>query len=163
MDTYIPDSDSSNEDQSGLLAYLSRGGRSDNPAVGNDPSQQSDPPATRAPPPPNIGDGSSQPRIAAPTGSSVPTPSYASKAPVYNAPDDDMLQTLTAKRTQDSAPIDPKSVSPKWYERLGGALVAGAMAFGREPGALEAGTAITNQRANAAAANRQGLIDQDNT
>jgi hypothetical protein len=145
-----PDQDiDQTDDPGGLRAFLTR---SD---VDPDAQQES------APAPPNVDDASTQPRIAPPTGPSIPTPSYQSQAPQYQAPDDSKLQALIAQRKTDAAPVDPKSVSPKWYERLGGALAAGSMAFGHEPGALEAGSAITNQRANAANAARASKIQED--
>lgn len=148
MADFTPDTDQ-NDDPGGLRAFLTRSDV--------DPDQEQ----VNAPAPPNVNDASTQPRIAAPTGASVPVPSYASQAPKYQAPDDAKLQGLIAQRRTDAAPVDPKTVSPKWYERLGGALVGGSMAFGREPGALEAGTAITNQRANAAAGSRASKLQED--
>lgn len=147
-DTFNADTDQ-NDDPGGLRAFLTRGDV--------DPDQEQ----VNAPAPPNVNDASSQPRIAPPTGSSLPLPSYASQAPKYQAPDDAKLQGLIAQRKTDAGPIDAKSVSPKWYERLGGALVGGSMAFAGRPGALEAGAAITNQRANAAGAARTSKIQED--
>jgi hypothetical protein len=155
-DDYTPDPDiDQNDDPGGLRAFLTR---SD---VDPDEEQGQQPEQVNAPAPPNVNDASTQPRIAPPTGSSIPVPSYASQAPKYQPPDDSKLQGLIAQRKADAAPVDPSTVSPKWYQRLGGALVAGSMAFGREPGALEAGSAITNQRANAASAGRASKLQED--
>lgn len=149
-DSFTPDTDiDQNDDPGGLRAFLTRSDI--------DPDQEQ----VNAPAPPNVNDASTQPRIAPPSGGSLPLPSYASQAPQYKAPDDAKLQGLIAQRKTDAAPVDPSTVSPKWYERLGGALVGGSMAFGKQPGGLEAGSAITNQRANAASAGRASKLQED--
>lgn len=94
----------------------------------------------------------------APQGTTAP-PSQASQAPVYTAPDQAPLQALNAQKAKDE---EVSNVSPKWWERALGGLTAGAMAFGKVPGAVEAGQAVTNRGENAAELQRAGRLRADN-
>ncbi|HEV2709139.1 MAG TPA: hypothetical protein VGU67_02900 [Edaphobacter sp.] len=87
------------------------------------------------------------------------TPVQGSQPPVYTPPDQAPLQALNAQKVKDE---QVSNVNPKWWERALGGLTAGAMAFGKVPGAVEAGQAVTNRGENAAEFQRQGRLKADN-
>jgi hypothetical protein len=90
---------------------------------------------------------------AASTASPIPI-----QPPSFSGPDPDELQALQQQKAKDSV---VSNVAPKWWERLAGGLSAGAMAFGRVPGAVEAGQNVTNRGKNAAEEQRQGRLNAD--
>lgn len=78
--------------------------------------------------------------------------------PTFSGPDPDELQALQQQKAKDSV---VSNVAPKWWERLAGGLSAGAMAFGKVPGAVEAGQAVTNRGQIQAESQRQGRLNAD--
>lgn len=87
--------------------------------------------------------------------------SQASQAPTYTPPDRSGLNAAQARLVEDQKVSSGKDVQPKWWERGLGGLTAGMMAFGRMPGAVEAGQAVTNRRFNAAELERGGRVRSD--
>lgn len=83
--------------------------------------------------------------------------------PVYSAPDTSELSAWEGRKGIDSQvpDIHRKDVSPRWWERGLGGLVAGAMAFGKTPGALQAGQDVTNRRWNNEENQRAGRLAED--
>jgi hypothetical protein len=69
-----------------------------------------------------------------------------------------MLEALEARKAKDSV---VSNVSPKWWERALGGLSAGAMAFGRVPGAVAAGQSVTGRGQIAAEKQRLGRLAAD--
>ena len=80
--------------------------------------------------------------------------------PVAPTPDLATRQKLTDQLATDQKPT---VVAPKWWERALGGLVAGAAGFGKEPGALEAGQAVTNRGQIAEEQQRAGKVAADQT
>jgi hypothetical protein len=95
--------------------------------------------------------------VAAPQAS---PPTQSSGVPTYSGPDPDELEALQQQKVTDQA---PNRVSPKWWERLGGGLAAGAMAFGKVPGAVEVGSGITNRGQINADNDSAAKVAQDDT
>lgn len=88
----------------------------------------------------------------------APPPSQASQAPIYNPPD---TTALTEAQGRLQADQQTSNVQPKWYERIGGGLTAAAMAFDHMPGAVAAGSSVTNRRQNQAEEQRAGRVRAD--
>jgi hypothetical protein len=154
-----PDSDSLGN----LLTY---GAKSDEETAGQPNSQPNVKSDASAPIAPAahvqavMGNTTVQPAQAAP--STVQAATTASPLPIqppmFNGPDPDELQALQQQKAKDEV---VSNVSPKWWERLAGGLSAGAMAFGKVPGAVEAGQNVTYRGQNAAEEQRQGRLKSD--
>lgn len=82
------------------------------------------------------------------------------KAPVYTAPDRTNLDFENSQVQKYSVPTDRNNpaVKPTVKQRLIGGFGAGMMAFGHQPGALQAGEAVVNRNYNNAEQQRQGNL-----
>lgn len=125
--------------------------------------------AAQGPPPPvSIAPSSGYEAAALPK-----LPPSAPQVPVGYAPDTAHMEQLQQRVEQDRQPINPNdpSVKPKWYDRLGAALVGFGTGYREGPVAgIRAGASVLNRRYNNAeeqrtqriAADQGALQDYDN-
>ena len=90
----------------------------------------------------------------------APPPVTQPAMPIAPTVDLAARQKLTDQLGKDQVPTQ---VAPKWWERALGGLTAGAMAFGKVPGAVEAGQGVTNRGQTAEEQQRQGRVAADQT